>query len=206
MDLFGRKKLKKSILNLTKICGELVEEKNNLINEKKNLEKEIDSLESLLKFHFNYEDTHGLIFPCSNKLDEEEFKILKEKLAKFLSNCEKHVEYLPGQHTYCLTSKDKKYLTIKKETYNNDLALNIIRFSFFDDDLPNSQPTYSMTFVWNIVPNTHTEDKEIMEYFEKLIEFIDDMILQCNKCDEHTIKEKPSKPKKQKKNKSKKKK
>lgn len=201
MDLFGRKKLKKSILNLTKICGELVEEKNNLIKENKNLKNELADLENLLKFNLNYEDTHGLIFPCSNKLDEEEFKVFEDKLSKFLSNCEDHVEYLPGQRTYCLTSKDKKYLIIKKETHDN--ILHMFRFSFFDDDLPNSQPTYSITFIWNVVPNTHTEDEKIREYFEHLIEFIDHMIDSCNKPEEKT---KPSKAKKQKKNKSKKKK
>ena len=129
MDLFGRKKLKRVIVDLSKAYGNLIEENNNLMKENKDLKNELTDLESLLKFNLNYEDTHGLIFPCSNRLDEEEFKVLKDKVAKFLSNCEKYVEYLPGQHTYCLTSKDKKYLIIKKETYNNDLALNIIRFS-----------------------------------------------------------------------------
>lgn len=199
MDLFNKKKVKKLeevIINLTKKCGNLVEENEQLRSDLK--------FETIISnFYSSYNDTHGLIFPDTLKLDVEEFKKFKELMINFLDNFNNKIHFLPGQKSYTLCSKDGKYLTFKKEIIFNDEIDEypgyLLRFSFFDEWKSTSLPTYSLTFFWDTEPNTHTDDKEIMEYFSTLIKFLDECISSCDKLEDKKVKkEKKSKTKKKK--------
>ena len=207
MDLFGKKKIKKlneSVVNLTKVCGEVVEERNELLKEVNALRDDVKFLRTMADFFSDYDDTHGLIFPDTLKLDLEEFKKFKEKMTAFLEKFDNHIHFLPGQKSYCLCSTDGKYVVFKKQLAEDDEYPGyLLRFSFFDKCTPNALPTYSMTFFWDSEPNTQTDDKEIMEYFNTLIKYLDECIECCEQSEDKPVKKSK---KNSKKNKTKKKK
>lgn len=207
MDLFGKKKIKKlneTVVNLTKVCNEAVEERNELLREVGSLKDDIKLLRIMSDFFSDYNDTHGLIFQDTLKLDVEEFKKFKEKMIDFLEKCNNHIHFLPGQKSYCLCSTDGKYVVFKKQVADDDEYPGyLLRFSFFDKCVPNALPTYSITFFWDSEPNTQTDDKEIIEYFNTLIKYLDECIECCEQPEDKPVKKSK---KNSKKNKSKKKK
>lgn len=198
MDLFNKKKVKKleeTVINLTKECGNAIEEKNKL-------EEALLTSKTLEEFYSDYQDTHGLIYPDTNDLDVEEFKVLQGLLKDFLKNFDGNVEYLPGQDIYSLTSKNGKYLVFKCKTFIEDDRAYLIRMSFFDGKLPSSETTYSVSFMWDTKHGAHTIDPEIEKYIENLIQFFNSIISKINTPEEKSTK----KTEKSKKSKTKKKK
>ena len=190
MDLFNKKKVKnlqEVVIGLTHQCGDLSEKNSKLSNELDQLYSDLKLGKVISDFYRGYEDT-DCIFMDNLKLDVEEFKKFKELMTSFLDKFTNHIHFLPGQNSYTLCSNDGKYLTFKKEIlFDNDIDEYpgyILRFSFFDDWKPTSLPTYSTTFYWDMEPNEHTDDEEIMEYFSTLIKFLDECISSCNKLED----------------------
>ena len=194
MDLFNKKKIKNLVEENTLLEQKikyLEKDNDNLRKIKGNLLEFIDGLNERNNFYLGYKDTVESIINDDHSLDKYQFMEFKELLVSFLKTSNGVVEYLPGQNVYNLLSKVKKqFLTFRMSYVEDNRPFYLFRFSFFNDDKASCKPTYSVSFYWSTVENYHTEDKDINEYMNNLIEFCRYIINTCNHDDVKVKKEK----------------